>query len=998
MSPFQVTPGTFCVCHEVWNTADLEACLTANGVHTDTSILQETPSISTELQYKNPVVQTETVDLPWEVSSGMDVDTSIIPIERKAQYLCNFPVIVHFQYLLETCIPRALYHMACLQFPEVEQTSSGPSMHTIPNLIVDVVTNHPELMTLQSLYHDACNRDNITFWNCLTGRVNAIILNAFVSWWQSTHADSGTIKAIESNCILLDMHLNDGQSGTQLFERFTSFYFKQNLRAATINLSLKTLFETNVVSQINMGFQGINIDISCDFPVMNSQVAEDNSFLERWPHMQDMYLNAEFHLGQIENNTVIDPDSANFYELAFYNIFQGIDRFCKDDGSLTDNANMAIHVCSRFLRFKKDESLGQNDDDEENSKPKKFSGMEKGFILMGLFKIYNHYGLLSESGLDPLSAGKGKQLYIPIEVSCHSGRKVYNYVFRSGPEYQQVILTFLSKLAPVHSILQAEFDMQSFDTTLYNVERFERYMFGNELPTHPFPRVPKFASGYAFNDGFLYFGKHVLDSDEDQSTILRFYSWDNPKEFPKELATRKVVFDDKQFYNTNIEPVMLKLQSGRQLPTPQNGDVHWLCTFVLDHLERNDYDTVKAIYFLAIVLFTQTRQFHGEQDYLIHDIHDIQGWKSIQRDEWECLEYAMGCMGWVLGIVCKFPVILWLQGKPGTGKSSILSEFLAHVVRKTEHANPSDTSKHMLPILNRDSDGTIQCADAIFFSDLQTTIPKDVVGKLCSITDPGPKGSYTSDPKGKDPMELQKRKKGNGNVSALVASNISAPNAIGKQESETGIYRRMFKMSFNYSIPKNSHVDPATVIKDYSVMGHLIAMSCCVGYNHSIQYNNNTAMFIPSLMAKMNSEYEECAHEDLSDLAYDFCRHAIVHTTEEVGLVKSKIKQRFLNYCQTKERIITEKQQRDFEHILDAQILRQYGQKKYQKLMMCETCLRLHQWKGPNHTESMSNISSAKEYAHENNIKCGGSSMHCDIRRKHNVFINLKFLYVPDDQ
>jgi hypothetical protein len=727
---------------------------------------------------------------------------------------------------------------------------------------------------------------------------------------------------------------------------------------------------------------------------------QNNVFLTRWPPMDDMHLDPDYNLGTVVDNPPINIDNADYFKMSFYNIFQAIPQFCKNDGTLTENANMAIHICSAFLQFMKDKKLGQEEGAvDQEGQTMKFSTMEKQFILIGLFRIYNHYGLLSESGLDPLSAGECNQLYIPIEVSCHSGKKVYNYVFRTGPEYYSVISKFLKTLCPVHTILHSEFDMKPWDKQLYKIDRFVLYMFENDLPTFPFPKISKFSSGYAFNDGFLYFGKDVLASDEVQSPILRFYSWDNPKEFPEELATRKIVFDDKQFYNTNIESVILKLHSGRQLPLPLDGHPHWLCTFVLDHLDRKEYTIVNAIYFLAIVLLTQTRQFYGEQEYLIHAFDDVQGWKNVKHEEWECFEYVMGCMGWVLGVVCRFPIILWLQGKPGTGKSSILSEFVAHVIRKTEHADPSDSSKHMLPILSRNGNGVVQCADALFFSDLQTMIPKDVVAKICSITDPGPKGSYTTNPKCKDHIEIEKRKKGNGNVSALVASNISAPNAIGKRESETGIYRRMFKISFNYPIPKNSIVDPATVMKDRTVVAQLVALSCCIGYNRSNQYRNNTSMFIPSLMARMNSEYEENAHGDLVDLVSDFCRQSITHSDDNVGLGKFTIKQAFSTYYNLKtDKHLTEKENNDFDTILESELMQMFGQNQvqyFQKIIMCDVCQRLHQWK-ENAVTSFKSHMEAKEYAINNNITCGGSAMQCNIKTKRYVFTHVKLLYTPE--
>ena len=107
----------------------------------------------------------------------------------------------------------------------------------------------------------------------------------------------------------------------------------------------------------------------------------------------------------------------------------------------------------------------------------------------------------------------------------------------------------------------------------------------------------------------------------------------------------------------------------------------------------------------------------------------------------------------------------------------------------------------MLPILSKNSHGLFEVANSILFPDLQSTLHKDIVAKLCSFTDPGSKGSYTTNPKGIDIWEIPKYVNGNANVTAMVSSNISQNLAVRASKAEhSGVFRRTFKFSFNYEV------------------------------------------------------------------------------------------------------------------------------------------------------------------------------------------------------
>jgi len=456
---------------------------------------------------------------------------------------------------------------------------------------------------------------------------------------------------------------------------------------------------------------------------------------------------------------------------------------------------------------------------------------------------------------------------------------------------------------------------------------------------------------------------------------------------------------DYQYYDVPMAALLQKLCPENLHGLIQDGidtKTHWLYSFLLEQMQQGNQAYVTAIYCIATILLTQTQGHVDNTDFIMHAIGDVAGWENITYDEWDCIEFLLMCIGWTLGVHCKFPVILWLQGHPKTGKSTLLS-FIESTVRSAFKLNASDNSKHMMGIVHR-SNGTIVADPVIVLDDVQRPLPQAAIPLLCSITDPGPTGDITCDPKGKDPITIDKTDC--SNVCAIVASNISTRMAISNaEENTTGLPRRLFVLSFATHVSTSEH-DPKEMLQCEEVRAMLLMLCVSIGHYYSFKANSRPPV-APTLLREMNTSYESGCRDSIYDIMQNFVIACVkpLAVTENKALCAQDARHCFFSYC-TKvgitipesKNISSTKFISNFTKILAEVFGTDYSHiKLYGKLIYCIVCGNVYNWEDTTGMAKVNKltVAAARANAEAKNCTCASPQTRCSIIAKQQVYIHI---------
>lgn len=841
-----------------------------------------------------------------------------------------------------------------------------------------------------------CENQKIQLYDFFLRRTKSLVFMGLIEWWQECHQDRGVIYAMDNDSILirslqdtdnsdlksLAEHYLERYFGSLIFDEFFSFDLQKRDEAIvlddgiTIMVQGTGLAQTPQTPQFSQCTQASQVSNSSKSS-QSSQSSQSHSNLFKFVNFDIDEENTMW----ITNTTPITPDNdmANIFDVEMMHWFEA-----KGMGQVP-HIHLVARVCGQFLRFVEKECTSQVNGEEKTTVLTKHQRL----IILGLFYIYNNYGLLSDNNRDVFHAHPHKEeLFYPISLD---GLAIEDtLVFRTGEQYMKVVHRFLS-ICPFQAILQPRFNVAAYEPIICK-ETFKEYIFGMGLIAYAFPRMPEVIhTAYAFLDGILYMGKQTFKSlNEPKKPVLEFYPWDQAQK----VLNHEFCFLERQFYNVPIQVWYESINAISIFDQSYVGN-HWLQAFVLHHLEFEDIAMVQGIYFITTILLPQLKEDLDTEDgpFKMFHIHDVNGWSSITNQEWECIEYLIACCGWLLGVVCEFPVILWIQGAPGTGKSTILETLIESTVSHCFKIIPSDRSKHMLHILNRTADGGVVADDVAIIDDLQTPLPKEVVAKLCSITDNGNKGSLSCEPKGQPIMSLDKWKMGNRNVRAAVASNIPLKRAIGALENETGIYRRSFCFTFHNRINQDLvPVNPKIILDSQTNKGAIITLCCIVGFKYSLKYKQVRPR-APPLLEKITHDYEFDEFGDFRCTVSTFVRQTYQEVEENVVVPRFKIKKSFDDWANRKDFKFSKRELENLMTVFSSVQTELFvNSNQFERLWYCWKCFRVLQYTVDN--VSLKKGAAIKAYIQSANICClDQPSQSCEPTRGRCVYTHLRELY-----
>jgi hypothetical protein len=607
-------------------------------------------------------------------------------------------------------------------------------------------------------------------------------------------------------------------------------------------------------------------------------------------------------------------------------------------------------------------------------------------ILLFFLRIFNDYGLLSRSAQDVLYKHPTKaRLMYPVPVYDAEQTPLYPFIYTEGEHYDRVISLFLA-LCPFNTVLFPIFKIRSYDPVVDHPTFMEYLKTQNHLPLYPFPAMPDpSVVGFAFLDGFLCLGDKQRKGMEYTAPHLSWVPWAqaNSRDHVG-LAERTC----HAFVGDQIDALL-----AIPMHTEEPSQYHWLYFFI-QQLNGPTDPMFRAIYAIVLIVLKQLRSFTASTAVRVHDINDMQAWQDMTVAEWNCVEYLVMVMGWTLGVHCNFPVILWLQGAPNTGKSTIVS-FVESMATTAAKLNPADNSKHLLNILHPTASGAIVADALVVVDDVQRPLPYLAIQQLCSIVDPGPSGSLSCDPKGADPLVLSKTQC--RNVCAIGAANIPTSIAFGADEHSSGIYRRASVVSLPVSSTE-ADTNPSDILAEPAVRAMLVVLATTTGFYHSKRCHSH-APKPPALLQSLNTNYEQHCTDDIGDIVQQFVLFALspTHPDANKAMPCSDIHLEFNLYYQKKiastaeKRHITKAKFTDCLKKAVQDVFPDEAIRYYAKLVYCVECYNIYSWEDPtgqNHTHWLT-LSEAKTNAQTKGCQCNTPGRDCRLISKNGVFSNL---------
>lgn len=829
--------------------------------------------------------------------------------------------------------------------------------------ILPILFANPET-ALQTLRNTHAQRPD-KILKALYEHIYVIVVHFIREWWQLNGLHQGTIVSITRRGVYFKMSLALTHSTT--IELCTAL--ANHVRLATVGLSSAIFAEpvTTLVRAIGHNvhtpsFSGFNVALRGHVVALH---------MARYTHTLDL-------------SQLYTEDGVETAPVGFDLVPQFQAKFASVLGMpLPPNAHQAIQTLIAFIGAIYPHCFKTAPD---GSAVFSITVARQRSILLFFLRIFNDHGLLSRSTQDVLYKHPTKmRLMYPIPVYDTEQTPLYPFIFTEGEHYDQVISAFLA-LCPFNTVLFPIFKIRSYDPVVDHPTFMEYLKTQNHLPLYPFPAMPdSTVVGFTFLDGFLCLGDKHRKGMEYTSPHLSWIPWAqaNPRDHVG-LAERTC----HAFAGNQIDALL-----AITMHTGEPPHYHWLY-FFLQQLNGSTDPMFQAIYAIVLIVLKQLRSFTASTAVRVHDIEDMQAWQDMTVAEWECVEYLLMVMGWTLGVHCNFPVILWLQGAPNTGKSTIVS-FVESMATTSAKLNPADNSKHLLNILHTTASGAIVADALVVVDDVQRPLPYLAIQQLCSIVDPGPSGSLSCDPKGADPLVLSKTQC--RNVCAIGAANIPTSAAFGADEHSSGIYRRASVISLPVS-STDADTNPSDILAEPAVRAMLVVLATTIGYYHSKRCHSH-APKPPALLQALNTSYEQHCTDDIGDIVQQFVLSALspAHANANKAVPCSDIHLEFNRYYQ--KNIVTTAEKRHITKAKFTECLKQAiqavfpddGIRFYSKLVYCVECYNIYSWEDPtgqNHTHWLT-LTEAKANAQAKGCQCCIPGRDCRLISKNSVFSNL---------
>lgn len=792
----------------------------------------------------------------------------------------------------------------------------------------------------------------------------AIIAHGFTQWWRTQHSTKGSILTVTAQGIHLKPTITTTLQSHVLNDMCVEVqqYCKNMTMGLTRAVFQPPFTRVTLLPTAPHAFAGLDITWRFNFPAQlyNRHATAPNLTL-LYDHPTPTTMPIGFDL-----------------QATFVEHFEGV-----LGATLHPTTHIAIRTVLDFIDVFYPQCFKQLAD---GTSAFNINAHQQRVVILMFMRIFNDFGLLSQSTRDVLyQHPTTKRLVYPTAVyDTDTQRPLYPFIYTRGDTYDAVIARFLA-LCPFTTVLWPVFRIRAYDTVISHTMLLEYMTSQLHLPVFPFPIMPiPTALGFAFADGFL-----CLSSKTHTGTVLR-----NPQVtwVPWIQADPKIhVCFAEQACNVSIASTIQLLSDLNMAPTTGT-QPHWLAFLVASITDYQD-PLLRAIYAIILIVLKQVRCFATATPVPIHAIDDTEAWHAITKAEWDCVEYMLMLLGWALGVHCDFPVIVWLQGAPNTGKSTLVT-FVESLVRASSKLNPADNSKHMLNILHTTATNTITADSLVIVDDVQKPLPSLAIQLLCSITDPGPRGTLTCDPKGSTPLSLSKAHC--HNVCVIGAANIPTSTAFGADEYSSGIYRRAFVFSLP-TTTTDAHTDPKDLLNEDTVSAMLVALATLTGAYHSKRAGSR-APSPPTLIQALNASYEQqYSTNDINELVQHFITKYTrpAHDNVNKALPCATLYREFTRYC-TKINPVYSKQLSRVKFITQVKKWIQDNMppyvRYYARSYICTECNNIYNWQDPtgqSHEHWVSSTTQARENAALHECQCLIPDTQCTIIAKNDILANV---------